>query len=379
MASLSGEVIDGEVKGGAVKKGEVMDAHGRTPRHTSRRFIVAFAVLSACWLANPSIADEASTASSSAAGTPAVASEPAVGVPWWLAGTGALVLAWWIVGRRWRLPAEVGPPAVIRPDAAMGLLAMMLVGGAVGVSLASPASGATDIEKTARAILGVVLGQAPVVVLVLVGWRSRVAASAPAGPRFVGSTGRRALPFAGAIVLGTVAMLLAYPVIATAAGAASWIESAMRGGAPEPIAHDSLRTLVESGGVSGSGWAVVMALLVLTGIPLCEEVAYRGLLQSGLVALLGSLRSGERPGSWASGSSSAIRWIAISLASLLFALMHLSALPEASRWSATITLALVGVLFGWVYERTGSIAAPFAAHAVFNGINLVLATRTIEG
>lgn len=335
-------------------------------------------MLSACWLANPSVAAEPVPGSPPTSSAPEVETATAVDLPWWLAGLGVVVLGWWLVGRRWRLPVEVGPPAVIRPDAAMGLLAMMLVGGAVGVSLASPGEAASEMERTARAILGVVLGQVPVALMVLLGWRARGGAGAFASPRLVRSSGRVARPVGSSLAFGTLAMLLAYPVIASAAGGASWVESALRDGAADPIAHDSLRTLVESGGVSGSGWAVMMVVLVLTGIPFCEEVAYRGLLQSGLTAVIGGLRSSDRGGSWASGST-AVRWSSIALASGLFALMHWSALPDASRWSATITLGLVGVLFGWVYERTGSIAAPVAAHAVFNAINLLLATRAIEG
>jgi membrane protease YdiL (CAAX protease family) len=74
-----------------------------------------------------------------------------------------------------------------------------------------------------------------------------------------------------------------------------------------------------------------------------------------------------------SAGSAGSRWLAIGLTSIAFSLMHLSALPEASRGAALVTLAAVSILLGWLYERSGRLWAPIAAHGLFNAINLAIA------
>jgi membrane protease YdiL (CAAX protease family) len=54
------------------------------------------------------------------------------------------------------------------------------------------------------------------------------------------------------------------------------------------------------------------------------------------------------------------RWIAISLASLAFGAVHLQQ-PHA-----IAALAVLGLLIGYAYERTGSLLPPILIHALFN-------------
>ncbi len=53
------------------------------------------------------------------------------------------------------------------------------------------------------------------------------------------------------------------------------------------------------------------------------------------------------------------------MSALLFAGAHLSL-------SGFLSLALVGVVLAWLYERTGSLVAPVAAHGVFNAFSIAL-------
>jgi membrane protease YdiL (CAAX protease family) len=58
--------------------------------------------------------------------------------------------------------------------------------------------------------------------------------------------------------------------------------------------------------------------------------------------------------------------IAISLTSVLFAVLH------AAQWPAPIPLFLLALGLGVVYQRTGSLLAPIAMHAVFNAFSTLM-------
>ncbi len=60
--------------------------------------------------------------------------------------------------------------------------------------------------------------------------------------------------------------------------------------------------------------------------------------------------------------SPASRKAAIVLTSLLFALVHL---PQ---WPAPVAIFFLALALGWLYDRTGSLIAPFIMHALFNGL-----------
>lgn len=59
------------------------------------------------------------------------------------------------------------------------------------------------------------------------------------------------------------------------------------------------------------------------------------------------------------------RWLALILPALLFALLH-------GNLTAFVPLFALGVFFAYAYERTGRIAVPMIAHALFNLHTIVL-------
>ena len=84
---------------------------------------------------------------------------------------------------------------------------------------------------------------------------------------------------------------------------------------------------------------ISMALLA----PILEELLFRGAIQGYLIA------SGSRP------------WIAIAIASLIFGVVHLN--------PAQIPFAfLLGMMFGWLYYRTGSLLPGIVGHILNNSI-----------
>lgn len=93
-------------------------------------------------------------------------------------------------------------------------------------------------------------------------------------------------------------------------------------------------------------YMIVVSLLIVGPI---EELLFRGVVQ-------GLLRKAFDA------------WPAILLASLIFGLIHFPAVQgtteEALLYSGVA--ALLGVLLGYVYERTGNILVPAIAHGVYN-------------
>ena len=82
---------------------------------------------------------------------------------------------------------------------------------------------------------------------------------------------------------------------------------------------------------------IVLALLSAAG----EELLFRGLLQP---------------------------WMGLIPQALLFGLVH--QMPGPSRWIWVSWALVVGLALGALFEVTGSLAGPLAAHALVNGLNL---------
>jgi len=98
-----------------------------------------------------------------------------------------------------------------------------------------------------------------------------------------------------------------------------------------------------SAGLNDTGLLAFLATVIAA--PLVEEVIFRGLIQSRLARVM--------PG-----------WLAAVLAALTFGLCH-----GQPVWMAYA--ALLGLFFGWIRLRSGSILPSLAAHFVFNLIGFL--------
>ena len=107
--------------------------------------------------------------------------------------------------------------------------------------------------------------------------------------------------------------------------------------------HPLMKTLEASVSPAFSAWLILYAVLVR---PVVEEVYFRGFLYP-------ALRSAVSPG------------VAIFLNAVLFAAPH----PQVT---ALMPLAALGALLAWMYERTGSLAAPVAMHVLNNGLAIAI-------
>ncbi len=151
-----------------------------------------------------------------------------------------------------------------------------------------------------------------------------------------------------------VAMLMAWwPAIASAGWLAGQLQRAATGVDPPAIGHSTLEQMVQG---TRDAWWWLMGLSAVVLAPILEECLYRGFVQQAL------RRAGLAP------------WTAVVLTSAVFTLMHVGSVPEGARAASLTSLAVLSCCFGWLAERTGSLAAPVAAHVAFNVGNLVVAT-----
>lgn len=111
----------------------------------------------------------------------------------------------------------------------------------------------------------------------------------------------------------------------------------------QPEIQPAVQALRES-----AGWShrALMGVVAVALAPLAEEILFRGILYPALKG------AGFRRLAW---------WGT----ALLFAAVH---------WNAAtfLPLLLFALVLTWLYERTGNLLAPVAAHALFNGLNFAM-------
>lgn len=119
-------------------------------------------------------------------------------------------------------------------------------------------------------------------------------------------------------------------------------------GQPAPV-QEQLRYFGEPH-PHGATFALMLGIVCVVG-PVAEEVLFRGFVHNALERILG------------------VR-LALVLGAALFGLLH--GLPFA------LPLALLGLLFGWLRVRYGSLAAPALAHALHNSLTVLLTSVNPE-
>lgn len=119
---------------------------------------------------------------------------------------------------------------------------------------------------------------------------------------------------------------------------------------PDTFSKSELEQRARELADKANGWTVLLlALVVVVGAPLVEELVYRGLLQRSMSAVIGVV-----PG--------------LIVMSLWFALMH----PTPIEWPG---LVIAGALFGAGLALTGRTGPGIITHAAFNATGLILALR----
>lgn len=130
----------------------------------------------------------------------------------------------------------------------------------------------------------------------------------------------------------------------------------LAGQEPPVIGHDLLRIMRDE------GWTLVMLGLLASAVliaPLLEELIFRGLLQTAMLETFGWER----------------RWPVILAAAAAFAGVHVG----AAAWQAMPGLFVLGVILGWLYERTGSLWPSILLHMMFNAVNSAIVLSGLVG
>jgi membrane protease YdiL (CAAX protease family) len=111
-------------------------------------------------------------------------------------------------------------------------------------------------------------------------------------------------------------------------------------------------TLDDLGVEEGAFWLVAAGLLVIVAAPLAEELFFRGFFYRALRTKLPIA-------------------LAAIIDGILFGLVHAGSTP----WEVLPVLAILGVIFCLVYERTGSLFAVIALHALNNTLAFGVTTE----
>lgn len=96
------------------------------------------------------------------------------------------------------------------------------------------------------------------------------------------------------------------------------------------------------------GSQIYMSVMAVSVVPATEEILFRGILYPFFRQRIGAIGAG---------------WIVAAL----FGVMHANLM-------AFVSLMVLGLALAWIYERTGNLLAPIAAHSLFNLANLFLMT-----
>ena len=210
------------------------------------------------------------------------------------------------------------------------LVVGLLAGGLLaGTGVADPA-GIDPVLLLTAAVIGQVAGLGAALVLLRA---RRAPLAAVVGPV------RPVLRRLGiGLALGAGTMVMSSLVVALLVGLSG------SDAAPEQLILDEALA-----GGARTALALVAAVLLA---PIAEELLFRGLLYRAL----------RRRRSVA---------VAAVVSAVLFAVVHLDV--AVTQPLALVGLTLVGVVLAVVYERTGSLLVPVAAHAGYNGTALVLA------
>ena len=97
---------------------------------------------------------------------------------------------------------------------------------------------------------------------------------------------------------------------------------------------------------ANGGWIFLLAIVVIVGAPIVEEIVYRGVVQPGLVS------------SWG-------RSVGILVTAVLFAAIHM----QPVEFPGLFAFALV---LGWARHSTGTIGTSIVTHMAFNATGLAL-------
>lgn len=238
-------------------------------------------------------------------------------------------------------PKRRGQLKLFDPFVAVGVLMVGLAG--IGMYLGQPPE---EAEITPRqmfiSMLATQAGALPAIVYILL----RADMAVEGGLLGFGFDLRRIGPAARYALLGAVT---AIPLTMAVSAIVMLVMQQLGLDAPQ-IAHEALRKMIE-GGWGPERWGLIISAVVLA--PIVEEIIFRGMWQTALLQ----------------SKVVVSPWGAIAITSVIFMLTHVQ-IANLNALPALFTLSLG---LGYVYERSGSLFAPMLLHAIFNGLQIIIA------
>lgn len=235
------------------------------------------------------------------------------------------------------------PPPPGAPRATAGNVLSTWLGSFVVVQVASVVvlvgtGYADDVDNVPMSVNTILVSLMWAIQLVAVAWWANRAMHSS----LTEATGLRAVPRdAWWVAVGLSAQFLLVPLV-------NWPLSRLF---PDEFSAEKVAERAESLADSAPGaWFVVLAVVVVIGAPLIEEIVYRGMVQRGFVS------------SWGAPAG-------IVVTAALFAAIHMS-------WAETPALFVFALVLGVARHRTGRLGPAIVTHMAFNLAGLVMVAAT---
>lgn len=153
------------------------------------------------------------------------------------------------------------------------------------------------------------------------------------------------------IAIGAISWLFVYPWVIVVAQIVTILFILHMQEMPPIIDQEMVRHLKEIAEDRPLFYGTIAAVILL--VPIAEEVLFRGFLQNFFKKHLGIFAS-------------------IFLTSALFASLHYSIGQGFANWQIVLSLFLVSLFLGYLYERQQTLWAPIALHIAINGVSIAI-------
>lgn len=155
--------------------------------------------------------------------------------------------------------------------------------------------------------------------------------------------------FIKALLMGLVSLVVSYPLVSLMGHLSSLLSYAIwKETRVQQVAVELLLRVREN-----KPLFLMMAFFVVIIVPFIEELLFRGFLQTYLKRYLGRLGS-------------------IGLTAAIFALFHFAPSQGIGNFQLILTLFVLALFLGFIYEREKTLFASIALHASFNASTVLL-------
>lgn len=155
---------------------------------------------------------------------------------------------------------------------------------------------------------------------------------------------------------GIIGWLLAFPIVVVISHLCDYLIEILVG----PLQYEQAAVRFVKTAMQQPGALVMSMVSVIIFAPIIEEFLFRGSLQNFL-----KLHFGTKA--------------AVQLSALCFALFHLTPSQGIGNFSLAVSLFILGLFLGFLYEKQGSLFASIGLHMTFNTVSAMRIIFAAEG